>query len=635
MFCDTDAFRIDSFPRGSGLGTYGHNAGIGARHTCDLKDIMASRSASPRTAIAGPEDRIRRRRWLILGVLITSLMAIVLDNTVLNVALKTIAEPGVGLGASQSQLEWGINSYTLVFAGLLFTFGVLGDRIGRKRMLMIGLVAFGFFSLVTAYAQTPDQLIWARAAMGLAAAAVMPQTLSIITNVFDPAERPRAIGIWAMAVGIGVAIGPVVGGLLLAHFWWGSVFLLNVPFTAAGAAAVWLVVPESKNPDPGTIDFVGVLASIAGLVLLVYGIIQGGEKGSWVHTDVLGPIVAGLAVLAFFAWYESRLRYPSLDVRLFRNPRLSSAIGALALVFFGMMGALFFLSFYLQSVRGYTPLQAGLLSLPFAAGQVLMAPRSAGLARRFGTKAVVASGLLVVAVALAGYQTLGMTTPIWVLGGLFLLQGAGMGTVMPPATEAVMSVVPRERAGSGSALTNTARQVAAALGVAVLGSILAQAYRAQLGPHLTALPAQARGAATGSITATQAVAAKLGAGSPAGRDLAAFADTAFVHAMHITTLISAAITLLGVLVVLIWMPGRAGRPVQASVAEPAAGAAEVASHAEPVPALAPAQVAAVVPNGQAAATVPDGPVSLAGAVTSAGAAGAAGAYAAAPAEAEG
>ena len=331
----------------------------------------------------------------------------------------------MGLGASQSQLEWGINSYTLVFAGLLFTFGVLGDRIGRKRMLMIGMVAFGLFSLLTAYSQTPDQLICARAAMGLGAAAVMPQTLSIITNVFDPAERAAAIGIWAIAVGIGVAIGPVVGGLLLAHFWWGSVFLLNVPFTAVGVLAVLLLVPESKNPDPGRIDYVGVLPSIAGLVLLVYGIIQGGEKGSWIHADVLGAIVAGLAVLAFFAWYEPRLSHPSLDVRLFRNPRLSSAVAALGLVFFGMMGALFFLSFYLQSVRGYTPLQAGLLSLPFAAGQMLMAPRSAGLVRRFGTKAVAAAGLLVVTVALAGYQMLGTTTPIWVLAVLFFIRAPG------------------------------------------------------------------------------------------------------------------------------------------------------------------------------------------------------------------
>jgi len=530
---------------------------------------MQSRSASPQTAAPGLADAIHRRRWLILGVLITSLMAIVLDNTVLNVALKTIADPRAGLGASQSQLEWGINSYTLVFAGLLFTFGIIGDRIGRKRMLIIGLLSFGVFSLLTAYAHTPDQLIWARAAMGLGAAAVMPQTLSIITNVFDPGERARAIGIWASAVGIGVAIGPVVGGLLLAHFWWGSVFLLNVPFTAAGATAVALVVPESKNPEPGRIDYVGVLASIAGLVLLVYGIIQGGDKGSWLHVDVLGSILAGLAVLAFFAWYESRLSHPSLDVRLFRNPRLSAAIGALALVFFGMMGALFFLSFYLQSVHGFSPLKAGLLSLPFAAGQMLLAPRTATLVRRFGPKRVIASGLLLVTAALLGYQLLGVGTPILLLGVLFFIQGAGMGTVMPPATDAVMSVVPRERAGAGSALTNTARQVSAALGIAVLGSILAQVYRGQLSSHLTVLPAPARGAAAGSITATQAIAARLGV---AGRELASFADTAYVHGMHVTTIASAVITLLGVVVVLIWMPSRPAEgtvPELAAVAEPA------------------------------------------------------------------
>ncbi len=521
-----------------------------------------------------------QRRWIILGVLITSLMAIVLDNTVLNVALKTIASPGDGLGASQSQLEWAINSYTLVFAGLLFTFGVIGDRIGRKRMLMLGLASFGLFSLLTAYSHSPDQLVWARAAMGLGAAAVMPQTLSIISNVFDPAERARAIGIWATAVGIGVAIGPIVGGLLLAHFWWGSVFLINVPFTAASVAATWLLVPESKNPSPGRIDYVGVLASIAGLVLLVYGIIQGGDKGSWVHPDVLGTAAAGVAVLAFFAWYETRLRHPSLDVRLFRDPRLSSAVGALALVFFGMMGALFFLSFYLQSVRGYSALEAGLLSLPFAAGQMLFAPRTAVAVRRFGAKAVAASGLVLVTLALAGYQLLGTGTPIWVLEVLFFVQGAGMGSVMPPATDAVMSVIPRERAGSASALTNTARQVSGALGVAVLGSILAQAYRAWLSPHLTVLPAAARDAAAGSITGTQAVAARLG---PGGHLLASAGDAAFVHAMHITTLISALITLLGAIVVVVWMPGRpAGikRTTETNAAAVAGG--EPAAVAQPV-----------------------------------------------------
>ena len=329
---------------------------------------------------------IYRRRWVILSVLIVGLLAIVIDNTVLNVAMKTIAEPRGGLGASQSQLEWAINSYTLVFAGLLFTFGVIGNKVGRKRMLMIGLALFGIASLLSAYSQTPEQLIFARAAMGLGGAAVMPQTLSIISNVFEPAERPRAIGLWATAVGIGIATGPVLGGLLLDHFWWGSVFLINVPVTVVGIVAAAILVPESRNREAGGIDYVGVLLSIAGLVLLVYGIVEGGDSASWLHLGVIGPIVGGLAVLAVFAWYEARIQHPSLDVRLFRDRRLSASIGSLGLVFFGMGGVFFFTSFYLQNVRGYTPLAAGLLTVPFAAGQLLMSPRSARMVQRYGAK---------------------------------------------------------------------------------------------------------------------------------------------------------------------------------------------------------------------------------------------------------
>src|SRR5258708_5292157 len=328
---------------------------------------------------------IQRRRWLMLGVLVVGLLAIVIDNTVLNVALKTIAEPAGhgGLGASQSQLEWAINSYTLVFAGLLFTFGVVGDGAGRKRMLMIGLVMFGLASLLSAYSQNPTELIFARAAMGVGGAAVMPQTLSIISNVFSPAERSKAIGIWASAVGIGIAIGPVLGGVLLAHFWWGSVFLINVPVTIIGVIAVAMTVPESRNSQGARIDYLGVLASIAGLVLLVYGIVQGGDNGNWGSVSVLGPLLGGLVVLALFAWHESRTAHPALDVRLFRDRRLSASVGAIALLFFGMGGVFFFTSFYLQNVRGYSPLDAGLLTVPFAVGQMLGSPRSAALASRF------------------------------------------------------------------------------------------------------------------------------------------------------------------------------------------------------------------------------------------------------------
>jgi MFS transporter, DHA2 family, multidrug resistance protein len=496
---------------------------------------------------------IYRRRWVILSVLIIGLLAIVIDNTVLNVALKTIAEPRGGLGASQSQLEWAINSYTLVFAGLLFTFGVIGDKVGRKRMLMIGLVLFGIASLLSAYSRSPEQLIFARAAMGLGGAAVMPQTLSIISNVFEPAERAKAIGLWAMAVGLGIAAGPVLGGALLDHFWWGSVFLINVPVTAAGVIAAAILVPESRNREAGGIDYLGVLLSIAGLVALVYGIVQGGDTASWLRPDVLGPIVGGLAILGLFGWYETRIAHPSLDVRLFRDRRLSASVGAIGLVFFGMGGVYFFISFYLQNVRGYSPLQAGLLTVPFAAGQLLLSPRSANLVSRYGAKAAGATGMFVMAAALVGYATLGTASPIWLLAVFFGIQGAAMGVVMPAATAAVMDVVPRERAGAGSALTNTSRQVAVALSVAILGSILAEFYRNALSPALAGLPAAARSAASSSITATQAVAQQLG---PAGRSLLVPANDAFVHPMHITTLIAAALALAGGFVVLRWMPGK-------------------------------------------------------------------------------
>jgi EmrB/QacA subfamily drug resistance transporter len=494
-----------------------------------------------------------RSRWIILSVMIISLVAIVLDNTVLNIALKTISEPGIGLGASQSQLEWAINSYTLVFAGLLFTFGVVGDRIGRRRMLIIGMAMFGIASLVSSYAQTPDQLIWARAAMGLGGAAVMPQTLSIITTVFEPRERPRAIGIWASAVGVSIAIGPIAGGLLLDHFWWGSVFLINVPITAIGIVAIVFLVPESKSPSPGRVDFVGVLLSIAGLVLLIYGIISGGDNGSWLSAGVLGPIAGGLATLALFTWFEARIPNPSLDVRLFRDPRLSSASAAIMLAFFSLSGAFFFTSFYTQNVRGFSPLAAGLLTIPLAAGQLATAPRTAWLVRRFGPKAVVSVGLLVIAVSLAGYHVLGVSTPVWFLEAVFLIQGTGMGLVMPPATEGVMSVVPRERGGAGSAITNTSRQVAVALGVAVLGSVVAQAYRTRLAPYLHGLPPSVRATATQSIAQTQTIAQGLG---HSGARLLTAADASFVHAMHLASLISVVIAVAGAAATAAWMPGR-------------------------------------------------------------------------------
>ncbi|MQY02566.1 MFS transporter [Actinomadura macrotermitis] len=499
---------------------------------------------------------VQRRRWAILGVLTLSLLVVVLDNTILNVALKTIADPHKGLGATQGQLEWSINSYTLVFAGLLFTFGVIGDRLGRKRVLVGGMLVFGVASLASAYAQSPEQLIWARALMGLGGAAVMPQTLSIITNVFEPAERARAIGIWAGAVGLAVAIGPVTGGLLLAHFWWGSVFLINVPIIVVSALLMAFLVPESRNPLPGRLDPLGVLLSIVGLVALSYGIIQGGDKGAWLTPAVLGPILAGAAVLALFVWHEARTPDPAFDVKLFRDPRMSVAVAAIALCFFAASGVFFFSAFYMQSVRGLSPLESGAMVLPFAAAQLFFSPRSAAMVRRFGAKAVCAVGLALVGVALGGFMTVGAHTPLWVLGVVFFVQGTGMANVMPPVTESVMSALPREKAGAGSAINNTARQVAVAMGVAVLGSVVASVYRGDLHDRLAELPPAAREAAGQSIAGAHAVADRMGA---AGTSLAEPANAAFVHAMHVSSLVAMIIAFAGALVVLRWMPGRQER----------------------------------------------------------------------------
>ncbi|NJC72719.1 MFS transporter [Planosporangium thailandense] len=495
------------------------------------------------------------RRWAILGVLVVSLLVVVLDNTVLNVALRTIADPVHGLGATQSQLEWAINSYTLVFAGLLFTAGVLGDRYGRRATLLIGLVLFGLASFASAYAQSPAQLIGARALMGIGGAAVMPVTLSIISNVFDPRERARAIGVWAGSVGLAVAIGPVVGGALLERYWWGSVFLINVPIVVAGVIAVLAIVPESRDPKPGRVDVAGVLLSVLGLVVLVYGVVDAGDHG-FGRPVAWGSIVAGLAILAGFVAYERRIPFPSLDVRLFADRRFSAAVAAVGLVFFAAMGSMFFMAFYLQLVRGYSPLKSGLLMVPFAVAQMVFAPRSSALVRRYGPKAVMAAGMVVTGVALAGFAFVTVGTAAWVVAALAFVQGVGMANVMPPATESVMSSLPREKAGVGSAVSNTVRQVASALGVAVLGSVLSAAYRGGMAPHVTGLPAAARTPASESISGGYAVAARLGT---AGRTLIGHVNDAFVHAMHYAAIGSTLVALIGLLVVFGWVPRHSAR----------------------------------------------------------------------------
>ncbi|MFE5188139.1 MFS transporter [Streptomyces sp. NPDC056628] len=503
-------------------------------------------------------EAVHRRRWAILGVLMLSLLIVVLDNSILNVAIKTISTPApTGLGATQSELEWAINAYTLVFAGLLFSAGVLGDRLGRKKVLLGGLTVFGIGSALAAFSGSPGELIVFRAVMGLGAAFVMPATLAVLMNVFERDEQPKAIGIWAGGVGLAIAIGPITGGLLLDHFWWGSVFLINVPIVLLALALMLWLVPDSRDPRPGRIDPVGVVLSVVGLVLLVYGIIKGGQLADFTDPAVLLTIAAGLVVLAAFVIFEKRSDHPSIDVGYFRNKVFSAAVGVIALVFFALMGVTFFSVFYTQSVRGYSPLEAGLLMLPLAAAQMIFAPRARLLVDRIGHRATTTGAMVLIAATLASFATFEADTPIWLLEVVFFVMGAAMAHIMTPISVVIMQALPREKAGSASALSNTFRQVGGALGIAVLGSVLSTAYRGGIEDRLTALPEGVRHTAGESIEATLGVAERLG---PRGEALIGPAHDAFLHAMHVTALWGAGVAVLGAVVVALFLPGRPAGP---------------------------------------------------------------------------
>ncbi len=511
------------------------------------------------------------RRWAILSVLIVSLIVVVLDNTILNIALPTIQSE---LEATQGELVWAVDSYILVFAALLFTWGVLGDRYGRKRILVVGLIVFGLSSAACAFASTPQMLIGFRAVMGIGGAAVLPTTLAIITVVFPPHERGRAIGTWAGAVGAAVALGPVLGGALLQNpQWfapltgnaWGSVFLINVPIVTVGLFAIWRVVPETRNPDGRKLDVLGLVLSIVGLVLLVYGIIHASETRTWIDAMVLGPIVAGIAVIALFLYLEYRSDHPSFDVSLFRNRGYAISIAAVSLSFFALTGITFTLPFYLQILRGFDTLTAGLCFIPFAVGQLLTAPRSATTVARFGYRAVMTSGLVIVAFALTALVFVQIDTPLWLLLGGFFLFGLGIGLVIAPASTVMQNVLPLARAGAGSAVQNTVRQVGGALGVAIVGTVLATQYAANLAASSTelpddasqALPEGAFAAASESIVATQQVltsAAESGVPEAVIDSLTAIAYADFLAASHVTSIISASVVVIAALIVGFGLP---------------------------------------------------------------------------------
>jgi MFS transporter, DHA2 family, multidrug resistance protein len=507
------------------------------------------------------------RRWAILAVLVTSLLVVVLDNTILNIALPTIQRD---LGADQSQLVWAVDSYILVFAALLFTWGVLGDTYGRKKILIIGLALFALASAACAFATTPGMLIAFRGLMGIGGAAVLPVTLAVITVVFPPHERGKAIGAWAGAVGAAVALGPVLGGLLLENpqwtHWltgndWGGVFLINVPIVAIGLTGIVLVVPETKNPKPQALDIPGLVISFTGLVLLVYGIIHASTTLTFLTPSVWVPMLLGVLVLTAFVITEARSEHRSFDVTLFKNRGYAVSLTAVSLAFFALSGITFSLPFFFQTLRGLSTLQAGLCFLPFALGQIIAAPRSAAMVARFGYKRVMTLGLLVVGVALFGIANLSLDLQLWVVLVLFFFFGFGMGNVIAPASTVMQNALPLARAGAGSAVQNTVRQVFGALGVAVIGTVLATRYAANVQPVVDRLPAgtpdSVRELATNSVGGTVAVLDKAAAaGAPA--DLVAqgkqAAYEAFLAASHVTGLISTALIVIAALVVWFMLP---------------------------------------------------------------------------------
>ena len=495
------------------------------------------------------------RRWWILAVLCLSLVMVVLGNTVLNVAIPTLIRD---LGATSTQLQWMVDSYALVFAGLLLTAGALGDRFGRKGALVIGLLIFGGASAASTAATSADQLIATRAVMGLGAALVMPATLSILPSVFPPQERARAIAVWAGFAGAGAAIGPIAAGWLLENFYWGSIFFLNVPIVVVALAAGHRIVPSSRDPEHTRLDLIGAALSTLGVGAVLFAVIEAPING-WSDPVTVVALLVGIGVLVMFGAWELRAEHPMLDLRYFRDPRFSSASAAISLVFFAMFGSFFLLTQYLQVVRSYTPLEAGLRTLPMALTMMVVAPTSARLVERFGPRAVVSSGLGIVALGLALWSFVGTTTPYVLIALNLVVLAIGMGSTMAPSTASIMASLPMGKAGVGSAWNDTTRELGGAFGVAVLGSVTASHYASAI-DGIGGLPQPVAEVARESVGAAVQVSQTIG--ERGGDLLAAGAKTAFVDGMSLAVLVAAGVAAVAAVLVGRYMPSASTAPTR-------------------------------------------------------------------------
>jgi DHA2 family multidrug resistance protein-like MFS transporter len=459
--------------------------------------------AAPPTAVDAPEGH--PRRWAVLWILCGSLVLVVVSVSSLNVAIPPIQR---SLRASGSELQWIIDSYALVFAGLLLPAGAIGDRYGRREALLAGLSVFAIASLGGMAADTAGELILWRGVMGAGAALIMPATLSIVATVFGPIERPRAIAIWAGFAGAGGVIGLVSSGLLLRQFWWGSVFAVNLPIVLAMVVAVVVVVPTSRDPEATPLDPLGAVLSIIGLASLVFAIIEGPEKG-WTSTPtVLAFSVAALALGAFVVW-ELRTEHPMLDPRFFRDRRFSLGSLTITAAFFGIFGMFFVLTQFLQFVQGYDALQAGLRILPYGLVLLAVSPRAPILASRFGASTVMVTGMAIAGTGFAALALLEPSSPYAVMALGLVLAALGTGLLMPPATTALVASLPAAKAGVGSAMNDTTREIGGAVGIAVVGALTAIGYRGGVSEIVESLDTAAATEAADSLGALVLVSAEL------------------------------------------------------------------------------------------------------------------------------
>ena len=504
-------------------------------------------------AITSVPESVHRRRWVILAVVALSVFVTVMDGTIVNVALPTLA---VDLGASTRQLQWIVDAYLLVFTGLLLAAGGLGDRFGRKRALIAGLVVFAITSALAGSADSASALIVGRSLMGIGAALIFPATLAIIANVFgDPKERAAAIGIWSAVSGVAVAAGPITGGWLLENYWWGSVFFVNLPIAAVAIAAAAYLIPESKDATTPGLDFGGLLLSIAAITAVVFTIIEAPEWG-WASTNTLVGFLAGALLIAVFVAWELRFDNPMLPVRIFRNMRFSAASVAITSAFFALFGFIFLITQYFQLIRGYGPFEAGLRTIPVAiaiAASSVIAPR---IVTSIGTKRVVVAGLASMAVAFAWISTASVVTPYIEIIGQMIVLGGGLGLTTAPATESIVGSLSADKAGIGSAVNDTTRELGGTLGVAIVGSVFSSVYIGALNDSavLAQLPPEAQEATRESVGAAQYVATQLGDLGPVYLNEV---SESFLTGLSVACLVAAAVAGLGALFAARFLPARA------------------------------------------------------------------------------